>query len=59
MDDQRRQLLRAIRGPIIMITVGVLFAVSRYTDYHFEQTWPVLVIVLGLLQLAAGRGPAS
>ena len=59
MDDQPRQLLRAIRGPIIMITVGVLFAIGRYTDYHFQQTWPVLVIVLGLLQLAVGWGSAS
>ena len=39
-----------------MITVGVLFAADRFTDYHFHQTWPVLLIViLALMQLLAGR----
>jgi hypothetical protein len=55
MSDQSQLLLRSIKGPVIMITVGVLFAADRFTDYHFHQTWPVLLIVIGLLQLIAGR----
>lgn len=55
MNDQSQLLLRAIKGPIIMITIGVLFAADRFTDYHFYQTWPILLIVIGLMQLAAGR----
>jgi hypothetical protein len=39
-----------------MITIGVLFAADRFTDYHFSQTWPILLIVIGILQFVAGRG---
>ena len=44
-------LLRAIRGPITLITVGVLFALNNFTPYGFDKTWPVLLIVFGLLSL--------
>ncbi len=55
MNDQSQLLIRSIRGPVIMITVGVLFAVDRFTDFHFHETWPVLLIVIGLLSLLGGR----
>lgn len=50
-------LARAVRGPIIVITVGVLFALNNFTPYGFNQTWPVLLIVVGLLSfLGKGMG---
>ena len=49
--------LRAIRGPIMVITVGVLFALNNFTPYNFGETWPVLIIVAGLISLL-GRGAA-
>ncbi len=55
MNNQSQLLLQSIKGPIIMITIGVLFAADRFTDYHFHQTWPILLIVIGLLQLLVGR----
>lgn len=55
MNDQSQLLLQSIKGPVIMITIGVLFAADRFTDYHFHQTWPVLLIVIGLMQLLVGR----
>jgi len=51
-------LSRAIRGPITLITVGVLFALDHFTSYSFRQTWPVLLIVFGLLTLAGRPGGA-
>lgn len=48
-------LARAVRGPIIVITVGVLFALNNFTPYGFNQTWPVLLIVIGLLSFL-GKG---
>jgi hypothetical protein len=54
MNDQSAALVRAVKGPIILITIGVLFAFDRFTDFRFSQTWPVLLIVIGLLQLAGG-----
>ena len=51
------QIIRAIRGPITLITVGVLFALQNFTRFGFDQTWPVLLIVFGLLSLMQ-RGAA-
>lgn len=48
-------VLRAIRGPVTLITLGVLFALNNFTPYGFSETWPVLLIVFGLLSLL-GRG---
>ena len=44
-------IMRAIRGPITLITVGVLFALNNFTPYSFDKTWPVLLIVFGLMSL--------
>ena len=54
-----RSFLHAIRGPIILITVGVLFALNNFTPYGFGETWPVLLIVIGLLSLLSRGGAAS
>ena len=53
MNADSRGILSAIRGPIMLITVGVLFAINNFTPYGFQ--WPVLLIVFGLLTLI-GRG---
>lgn len=54
MNEHSSYLVQAARGPIILITIGVLFAFDRFTEFRFSQTWPVLLIVLGLLRLAGG-----
>jgi hypothetical protein len=53
-------VVRAVRGPIILITVGTLFALNNFTTLGFSQTWPVLLIVVGLLSLLGRTArPAS
>jgi hypothetical protein len=52
------ELVRAVRGPIILITIGTLFALDHMTPYGFQQTWPVILIVVGLLTLV-GRTTRS
>jgi hypothetical protein len=52
------ELVRAVRGPIILITIGTLFALDHFTSYGFHQTWPVILIVIGLLTLI-GRATRS
>jgi hypothetical protein len=49
-------LLGAIRGPIILITLGVLFAIDHAGGYGFGRTWPALLIVMGLLKLVEHVG---
>jgi hypothetical protein len=51
MRGSDRSMARAISGPIMLITVGVLFALNNFTPYGLGQTWPVLLIVPGLLSL--------
>ena len=55
MNAREANLVSAIRGPITLITLGVLFAADHLTPYSFEQTWPVLLIVFGLLSLLGPR----
>ena len=43
--------VRAIRGPVILITLGSLFAVDYFGPYRFWRTWPLLLIVFGLMKL--------
>ncbi|NWF82589.1 MAG: hypothetical protein HXY18_02020 [Bryobacteraceae bacterium] len=45
-------LLRAIRGPLLLIVLGGLLALARFQGISFTKTWPVLLIALGLLKLA-------
>jgi len=58
MDANDANLVRAIRWPVTLITLGSLFALNNFTEYGFNQTWPVLLIVFGLLSLL-GRATGS
>jgi hypothetical protein len=58
MNGSETPLVRAIRGPITLMTVGTLFALNNFTQYSFTQTWPVILIVFGLLSLAGRAAPA-
>jgi hypothetical protein len=39
--------LRGLMGPVVLITVGVLFLFGQYTRYGFFDLWPILLIVIG------------
>jgi hypothetical protein len=58
MNANDANLLRAIRWPITLVTLGTLFALNNFTNFGFHQTWPVLLIVFGLLSLL-GRTAAA
>jgi hypothetical protein len=44
-------VVRAARGPVLLIILGSLFAIDHFGPYPFERTWPVLIIVVGLWKL--------
>lgn len=44
-------LIRAVRGPIVLITLGILFTVDQTGGLGFHRTWPILFIVFGVLKL--------
>jgi hypothetical protein len=57
----RRCTIRGLMGPAVIITVGVLFLLDqmRGGDLSFGNTYPVILIVIGLISLAAAASPAD
>jgi hypothetical protein len=51
MNDRAALFAQAIRGPILLITIGVLFAMHQAGVLHFSRTWPLIIIVIGILKL--------
>jgi len=43
--------VQAIRGPIMLIVLGTLVAIDYAGIYGFWRTWPILIIVFGILKL--------
>lgn len=44
-------ILRALRGPLLLIVLGTLFALDHVWSIRFSRTWPVLVIMIGIWKL--------
>jgi hypothetical protein len=51
MNSRAALFAQAIRGPILLITVGVLFAMHQAGILAFSRSWPLLLIVVGLMKL--------
>lgn len=51
MNSRAALFVQAIRGPILLITLGLLFAAHQAGIISFARTWPLIIIVLGLMKL--------
>ncbi|MGC2768703.1 MAG: DUF5668 domain-containing protein [Candidatus Acidiferrum sp.] len=51
--------IRGMMGPAVLITLGVLFLLHQVRGGHFDfgNTWPVLLMVIGILLLASSLAP--
>ena len=38
-------------GPAMLVTLGVLFLIDQYSPYSFHSTWPIILIVIGVIKL--------
>ena len=47
---------RGLMGGAILVTLGVLFMLDNFSIISFDQSWPVLLIVIGLISYAARSG---
>ena len=55
----RAAFIRAVRGPVLMIALGVLFVLDQSGVVRVSATWPFLLILFGLFKLAERLlGPA-
>jgi Domain of unknown function (DUF5668) len=52
-------ILCAIRGPVLLITLGTLLSIDHFGNVSFARTWPVLLIVFGIFKLAERSGVRS
>jgi hypothetical protein len=49
-------MVQAVRGPVMLIALGVLLAVDQNGPISFGRTWPALLILLGLFKLLEHMG---
>jgi hypothetical protein len=51
--------IRGMIGPAVLITLGILFLLHQVRGgrFDFGNTWPVLLVVIGLLLLASSLAP--
>lgn len=57
MDNSLAKLIRASRGPVLLMTLGGLLAIHQFTGFPFHQTFPVLIIVFGMMWLLERMAP--
>ncbi|MEO8049203.1 MAG: hypothetical protein ABI833_02195 [Acidobacteriota bacterium] len=49
-------LLRSLRGPVVLVTLGTLFMIDHAGGVSIGRTWPVLLIVMGVMWLGEYLG---
>jgi fatty acid desaturase len=49
--NDNNSLVQAVRGPIMLIALGSLVAMDYFGVYGFGRTWPILIILFGILKL--------
>ncbi|MCK5846412.1 MAG: hypothetical protein KAG84_03165 [Bacteroidales bacterium] len=55
-NNSRRNNDTSLTTGIILITLGVLFLLSKYfPSIHFADIWPFLLIVVGVLIIYKGK----
>ena len=47
---------RGIMGPAVLVTLGILMLLSEFGTVRFHYTWPVLLIVIGLVNVTRLNG---
>src|ERR1700756_5400215 len=54
-----RCTIRALVGPAVIVTIGVLFLLQQARGGYFEfgNTYPVILIVIGAILLASSLAP--
>ena len=45
-------LFQAVRGPIMMVVMGILLTIDSMGGFSINHTWPVMLIIYGILRLA-------
>jgi hypothetical protein len=51
--------IRSLMGPVVVTTIGILFLLSELGGgyFHVGHTYPVIFMVIGVIQLASAMAP--
>ncbi len=41
--------MRGLMGPLMLIAIGAMFLLGRFTSYGFRDLWPVLLVIAGIV----------
>lgn len=44
--------MHGLMGPVLLVTIGVLFLLDQYSGYSFGQLWPIILIAAGAVRVA-------
>jgi hypothetical protein len=57
----QRCVIRGLMGPAVVVTVGVLFLLDQLRGGYlaFGNTFPVILIVIGVISLASNLAPTE
>lgn len=42
---------RGLMWPTVLVTLGLLFLLGNLSDFPFQRTWPILLIVVGVIKV--------
>jgi hypothetical protein len=57
--DCERCRARCLMGPAVLVTLGVLFLLETQDVISFGRTWPVLLVVIGLIKVFQGSASTA
>ena len=51
--------IRSMTGPAVIITIGILILLHQVRSgiFYFGNTWPVILLAIGVFQLGAALAP--
>ena len=50
---------QGLMGPAVLVTLGILFLLDEQTGIHFGRTWPLLLVVIGLIKVWQGNASTA
>ena len=50
---------RSLMGPAVLVTVGVVFLLDNLGKVPFERTWPLIILVIGVVKLLQSNASGS
>jgi TM2 domain-containing membrane protein YozV len=51
--------MRKITGPVIIMTVGILFLLQSLNIAGFDRTWPAILLVIGVIKLLQNNASSA